>query len=85
MTAPATTGDGTPVVLSSEEAAKLRQVLVACSQLLTRPHRSGGPASTLLADITRQLAGGRSPGGLLYDINLAIDYLDFAPAARSRR
>jgi len=35
--------------------------------------------------MTRSQASGRSPGGVLYDINLAIDYLDFAPLARSRR
>ena len=76
---------GMPVVLSGEEAAWLWQVLVTCSQLLTAVHRDGGPASALLAGMTRQLADGRSPGGLLYDLSLAIDYLDFAPAARSDR
>ena len=76
---------GMPVVLSGEEAAWLRQVLVTCSQLLTAVHRDGGPASALLAGMTRQLADGRSPGGLLYDLSLAIGYLDFAPAARSDR
>ena len=42
-------------------------------------------AGQLVADLTRQQAGGRSPGGVLYDISLAIDYLDFAPPARSWR
>ena len=86
MTPATTIDDGKPVVLSSSEAAYLRQVLVACSQLLSWAHRHGGPAaSTPLADLTRQLADGRSPEGLLCDISLAIDYLDFAPAARSDR
>jgi hypothetical protein len=77
---------GTPVVLSGGESAHLRQVLAACSQLLTWAHRHGGPAaSALLAGMTRQLADDRSPERLLYDLNLAIDYLDFAPAARSDR
>jgi hypothetical protein len=75
----------TPVELSSGEVACLRQVLVSCSQLLTQAHCDAGPASALLADLTRSAAVGRSPGGLIYDINLAIDYLDFAPTARSRR
>lgn len=76
---------GTPVVLDGGEVAYLRQVLVTCSQLLTAAHRDGGPASAQLAGLTRQLAGGRSPGGLQYDLSLAIGYLDFAPTARSRR
>ena len=79
-------GDGgTPVVLDGGEVAYLRQMLVTCSQLLSRAHRDGGPASALLASLTRQLAGGRSPGGLQHDLSLAIDYLDLAPAARSQR
>ena len=79
-------GGGQPVVLSAEETAMIRQVLATCSRLITGTRDLGGPqAGQLLADLTRQLASGRSPGGLLYDISLAIDYLDFAPAARSRR
>jgi hypothetical protein len=76
---------GTPAVLSGEETAYLRQLLVTCSQLLTRAHRDSGPAAALLADMTRELADGRSLEGLLYHLSLAIDYLDFAPAARSTR
>jgi hypothetical protein len=79
-------GDSTPVVLTAEENTKLREVLVTCSQMLTWARQHGGPAaSALLAQATRSTASGRSPGGLLYDINLAIDYLDFAPAARRAR
>ena len=74
------------VLLSAEETAKLREVLVACSQMLTWARQHGGPAaSDLLAAMTRSTASRRSPGGLIYDINLAIDYLDFAPAARRPR
>lgn len=71
-------------VLSGQEVALVRQVLAGCSQLLTRAQDGAGPAGALLAEATRQAADGRSPGGLLYYINLAIDYLDFAPAARRR-
>ena len=78
-------GDRQPVVLSAEETAMVRAVLVTCSQLLTRAERGAGPASALVAELIRSAAAGRSPGGLLYDLSLAIDYLDFAPAARSRR
>ncbi len=85
MTPAGTTG-GQPVVLSAEETAMVRRALADCSRMLTWASDHGGPqAGQLLADMTRQLASGRSPSGVIYDINLAIDYLDFAPAAGSWR
>jgi hypothetical protein len=39
----------------------------------------------MMAEATLAAEGNRSPGGLAYYVNLAIDYLDFAPAARSTR
>jgi hypothetical protein len=79
-------GGGQPVVLSAEETAMVRTVLATCSRMLTWARDHGSPQDgQLIADLTRQLAGGRSPGGVLYDISLAIDYLDFAPAARRWR
>jgi hypothetical protein len=79
-------GGRQPVVLSAEETAMARRALAACSAMLTWASDHGGPhAGKLLADMTRQLADGRSPSGVIYDINLATGYLDFAPAARSRR
>lgn len=82
--AAATVPDGSkPIVLSAEETTMVREVLVACSQMLTWAQRHSGPAASALpADMTRPVAGGRSPESLLYRINLAIDYLDFAPPAR---
>jgi len=73
-------------VLSGEEIALVRQALAEASAVLERVHRDAGLAgSTMLAEATRAVtADRRSPGGLLYYINLAIDYLDFAPAARRR-
>lgn len=77
---------GKLVVLSAEEIAMVRGALAACSRMLTWASGYGGPqAGQLLADMTGQLASGRSPSGVIYDINLAIDYLDFAPHARSWR
>jgi hypothetical protein len=64
--------------LSAEEFNMVRGVLVACSNLLHWVKRYGGPRlEAVLLD-----AEARSPGRLHYDISLAIDYLDFAPAAR---
>ena len=68
--------------LTSEDAELIRGALVACSQLLRWAERHHGP---LLAEATRAADGGRTPGQLRYDVCLAIDYLDFAPAVRSRR
>ena len=73
-------------VLASEEIAVVRQVLVSCSHLLAWAGAHAGPAwHQAAAEITVAAGQGRTAGGLYYDVNLAIDYLDFAPAARSRR
>ncbi len=73
-------------VLTSEEIAVIRRALTACSQVLTWAGQHGDQElREMLADVTRAAEGNRSPGGLAYYVNLAIDYLDFAPAAGSRR
>jgi hypothetical protein len=68
--------------LTRQDTELIRGVLVACSQLLRWAERYHGAA---LAEATRAAEGGRAPGRLRYDVCLAIDYLDFAPAIRSRR
>jgi hypothetical protein len=74
-------------VLDSEELAVVRRVLTDCARLLTLAQQKDSPAAgALLAEATHAATARKlSPGGLLYYINLAIDYLDFAPAVRSRR
>ncbi len=74
-------------LLSGPEIALVRQVLADCSRLLTAAQNSASPQVTaLLAEATRAATTRkRCPDGMIYYINLAIDYLDFAPAARSRR
>ena len=69
-------------LLTSEEIELIRGALAACSRLLRWAERRDGAA---LAEATRAVYGGRTPGHLRYDVSLAIDYLDFAPAAGSRR
>ena len=77
---------GQDAVLSSEEIAMVRQVLVSCSHLLARAGAHAGPAwHQAAAEITAAAAGGRTAGGLCYDVCLAIDYLDFAAPAESSR
>ena len=71
-------------VLTGEEIAVIRRALIACSDVLTWAGRHGDTQfREVLADATQAAEGHRSPGGLAYHVNLAIDYLDFAPAARS--
>jgi hypothetical protein len=78
---------GQDAVLASEEIAMVRQVLVSCSHLLAWAGAHAGPDyHEAAAEITAAAGQGRTAGGLYYDVNLAIDYLDFAaPAARSTR
>jgi len=77
---------GQDAVLSSQEIAMIRRTLTACSQVLTWAGQHGDPElREMMAQATLAAEGNRSPGGLAYYVNLAIDYLDFAPAARSNR
>ena len=72
--------------LTGEEITVIRGALAACSNLLAWAGAHAGPGFRA-AVIQASGAGGRSrsPGGLYHDVNLAIDYLDYAPAARSTR
>lgn len=73
-------------LLTGEEITVIRQALAACSNLLAWAGAYAGPDFRAAVIQASQNAGHpRSPGGLYYDVNLAIDYLDFAPAARSTR
>ena len=73
-------------LLTSEEIAMVRQVLVSCSNLLAWAGRHGSlQLETVVAHVAEAAGLGGSPGALACQVNLAIDYLDFAPAARSRR
>jgi len=73
-------------VLTSQEIAMLRGVLVCCSHMLAWAGAHAGPDyHQAVADITDAAGRGRTAGALYYDVSLAIDYLDFAPAAGSSR
>jgi hypothetical protein len=77
---------GEDAVLASEEIATVRQVLVSCSNLLAWAGAHAGPAwHEAAAEITAAAGQVRTAGGIYYDVNLAIDYLDFAAPARSSR
>jgi hypothetical protein len=70
-------------ILTGEEIAVIREALAACSQLLGWAGQHGDPQ---FREAAAEAAGlSRSPAGLAYHVSLAIDYLDFAPAARRMR
>jgi len=73
-------------VLPAADAARIRQVLAACSQLLSWAEANCGPRFAAAAQDKVHLAGlSRAPGALAGEVNLAIDMLDFCDAARSTR
>ena len=73
-------------VLPAGDAARMRQVLAACSQLLSWAEANCGPQFAAAAQDIAEAAGlTRAPGALAGEVNLAIDMLDFADAARSAR
>jgi hypothetical protein len=73
-------------ILPAADAAMIRQVLGACSDLITWAERHCGPQFTAAAQDTAEAAGfSRAPGALAGQASLAIDCLDFAEPARSSR
>jgi hypothetical protein len=73
-------------ILPAGDAARLRQVLIACSQLLSWAEANCGPQFTAAAQDAAEAAGfSRAPAALAGEVNLAIDTLDFSqPAGRTR-
>ncbi len=73
-------------ILPAADAARMRQVLVTCSQLLSWAEANCGPQFAAAAQDAAEAAGfSRAPGAVAYEVNLAIDTLDFADAARNAR
>ena len=68
-------------VLPAGDVAFIRQVLVACSDLLAWAKANCGPQFEAAAQDAAEAAGfSRAPGALAGEASLAIDYLDFAGA-----
>ena len=73
-------------LLPAVDAARMRQVLAACSQLLSWAEANCGPQFAAAAQDIAAAAGlSRAPGALACEVNLAIDMLDFTGAAWSAR
>ena len=74
------------MLLPAADAARMRQVLIACSDLLAWAKVNCGPQFTAAAQDAAEAAGlGRAPGALAGDVNLAIDVIDFSSPARRAR
>jgi hypothetical protein len=72
--------------LAAGDAARLRQVLIACSDLLAWAQANCGPQFAAAAQEAAEAAGfSRAPGALAGEVNLAIDTLDFSQAGRRIR
>ena len=73
-------------VLASEDTAAIRQALAACSTVLTWAGQHGSlQLQTIVAHAAEAAGLSRAPGALACQVSLAIDTLDFAPAAREPR
>ena len=73
-------------VLPAQDAARIREILSACSQLVAWAEKNCGPRFAAAAQDAGEAAGlGRAPGALAYHAHLAIDCIDFAAAPGSTR
>lgn len=81
----AASNDGQPVVLSAQDAAFIRQALVAASAVFAQAKASGGPGYQALAEAALAVPAARTLAGVCYDVCLAVDHLDFPAPVRSAR
>ena len=73
-------------LLPAGDAARIRQVLIACAQLLSWAEANCGPQFAAAAQDIAQATGlSRAPGVLACEVNLAIDTIDFSSPARRAR
>lgn len=77
---------GQPVVLSAQDAAFVRQALVAASMVFAQAKAAGGPGYQALAEAALKAPDGGGPlARVHYDACLAVDYIDFPMPVRSER
>jgi hypothetical protein len=78
--------DGNAVVLSGQDAAFIRQALLAASGVFAQAKAVGGPGYQALQEAALDVPGGGRPlAGVHYDVCLAVDHLDFPTPVRSAR
>jgi hypothetical protein len=78
--------DEKAIILTGDEAARIRQALCACAGILAQSKAAGGPGRKFLEDAALEVpADGRPLSQVHYDVCLAVDYIDFAAPARRQR
>ena len=71
-------------IVTAEDMAMIRRLLVTCSDVLIWAGlHAGTDYHYAVRDITAAAGCSATAGGLVSDVNLAIDCLDFAGPARS--
>jgi hypothetical protein len=82
----ARSSDGPAVVLSAQDAAFIRQALIAASAVFAQAKATGGPGYQALQEAALDVPeGGRPLAGVHYDVCLAVDHIDFPTPVRSTR
>lgn len=78
--------DGNAVVLSGQDAAFIREALLAASEVFAQAKAAGGPGYQALQEAALDVPGsGRPLAGVHYDVCLAVDHLDFPRPVRDAR
>lgn len=77
--------DGNAVILSEQDAAFIRQALIAASAVFAQAKAAGAPGYQALQEAALDVPGGRPLAGVHYDVCLAVDHLDFPSPVRSTR
>jgi hypothetical protein len=78
--------DQDAVVLSRRDAAFIRQALLAAAGIFARAKAAGGPGFRALQEAALAVShDGRPLSRVHYDVDLAVDYIDFPGPVRSPR
>ena len=77
--------DGNAVVLSQQDAAFIRQALLAAAGVFAQAKVAGGPGLKALQEAALDVPGGRPLAGVHYNVCLAVDHIDFPGPVRSSR
>jgi hypothetical protein len=73
------------IVLSQQDAAFIRQALLAAADVFAQAEQAGGPGFKALAEAALDVPGGRPLNQVHYDVCLAVDHIDFPGPVRSTR
>ena len=77
--------DQKAVILSQQDAAFIREALLAASEVFAQAETAGGTGFKALQEAALDAPGGRPLAGVHYNACLAVDHLDFPSPVRSSR